>query len=114
MDSNKTISDFLDRYFLPAFRWLVLLASIAVAMNFAATWWYWEIRLPAWGMTPSRQETLGARLVLFWAAASLAIGAAFFDLLRVPTRLRRRAIVLFSLAGTCAVAPYLIWRFLLS
>jgi uncharacterized iron-regulated membrane protein len=108
------ISDFLDRYFLPAFRWLALVVSIAVALNFVASWWYWEVRLPAWGAIPSRLETLSARLALFWAVAALAFGAAFFDLLKVPTKVRRRSVALFSLAVAFGVTPYLIRRFLLS
>jgi hypothetical protein len=108
------ISNFLDRYFLPAFRWLALGICIAVALNFVAFWWHWEVRLPAWGATPSRLETLSARLALFWAAAVLALGAAFFDLLKVPTKVRRRSVALFSLAVVFGVTHYLIKRFLLS
>lgn len=108
------IGDFLDRYFLPVFRWLALAACIAVALNFVSFWWYWEVRLPAWGAIPSRLETLNARLELFWAIAALAFGAAFFDLLRVPTKLRRRSVALFALAVAFGVMPYLIRRFLLS
>lgn len=108
------ISDFLDRYFLPAFRWLALGICIAVALNFVAYWWYWEVRLPAWGAMPSRSETLDARLTLFWAGAALAFGAAFFELLKVPTKVRRRSVALFSLAVVFGVLPYLIRYFLLS
>ena len=108
------ISDFLDRYFLPAFRWIALFICIAVALNFVAFWWHWEVRLPSWGATPSRLETLSARLELFWAVAALAFGSAFFDLLKVPTKVRRRSIALFSLAAVFGIAPYLIRRFLLS
>jgi NO-binding membrane sensor protein with MHYT domain len=110
----KMISDFLDRYFLPAFRWLALGICIAVALNFVAFWWHWEVRLSAWGATPSRFETLNARLALLWAVATLAFGAAFFDLLKVPTKVRRRSVALFSLAVASGVTPYLIRRFLLS
>ena len=110
----RMISNFLDRYFLPAFRWLALGICIAVALNFVAFWWYWEIRLPTWGAMPSRLETLSARLTLFWAVAALAFGAAFFDLLKVPTKVRPRSVVLFSLAVVFVVTPYLIRRFLLS
>jgi|GEM_PF-2502411 len=114
MTTYKTTSDLLDRYFLPAFRWLALLACTAIALNFVANWWHWEVRLPAWGAMPSRLETLNARLTLFWAGATLAFGAALFDLLKVPTKVRRRSVVLFSLAVAFGVAPYLIRRFLLS
>jgi hypothetical protein len=110
----RMISDFLDRYFLPAFRWLALGICIAVALNFVAYWWHWEVRLPAWGMMPSRLETISARLVLFWAVGALAFGAAFFDLLKVPTKLRSQSVVLFSLAVACSVTPYLIRYFLLT
>jgi uncharacterized iron-regulated membrane protein len=110
----KMISDFLDRYFLPAFRWLALVACIAVALNFVASWWYWEIQLPSWGAIPSRLETLNARLVLFWVVAALAFGAAFFDLLKVPTKVRRRSVALFALSAAFCVTPYLIRHFLLS
>lgn len=107
-------SDFLDRYFLPVFRWLALVICIMVALNFVSFWWHWEVRLPAWGMTPSRLETIGARLALFWAFAALAFGAAFYDLLKVPTRVRRHAVALFFLAAACGATPYLIRYFLLS
>jgi hypothetical protein len=110
----QTISDFLDRYFLPAFRWLTLGACIAIALHYVDFWWYWEVRLPSWGLIPSRPETLGARLVLFWAAAALAFGAAFFDLLRVPTKVRRRSVLLFSLAAILGVSTYLIRHSLLT
>ena len=110
----KMISDFLDRYFLPAFRWLALVACIVVALNFVALWWYWEVQLPSWGAIPSRLETLHARLMLFWTVAALAFGAAFFDLLKVPTKVRRRSVALFSLAVACGIAPYLIRHFLLT
>ena len=110
----RMISDLLDRYFLPTFRWLALLVCIAVALNLIASWWYWEVRLPTWGVMPSRLETLSARLALFWAVAALAFGIAFFDLLKVPTKVRRRSVALFSLAVVCGVTPYLIRRFLLS
>lgn len=83
------ISDFPDRYFLPAFRWLALGVYIAVALDLIDYWWHWEVRLPAWGLMPSRLETLNARLVLFWTVAVLAFGAALFDLLKVHTRVRR-------------------------
>jgi membrane protein implicated in regulation of membrane protease activity len=65
------------------------------------------------GTILSRLETLSARLVLFWAVAALAFGAAFFDLLKVPTKVRRRSVALFSLAVTFGVAPYLIRYFLM-
>jgi hypothetical protein len=110
----RTISNFLDRYFLPVFRWLAVGICIVVALNFVAFWWYWEVRLPAWGAIPSRIETLNARLMLSWAVAALAFGAAFFDLLKVPTKVRARSVVLFSLALAFGVTPYLVRRFLLS
>ena len=110
----KTTSDFLDRYFLPAFRWIALLVSIVIALNFVTFWWHWEVRLPSWGAIPSRLETLSARLTLFWTCASLAFGAAFFDLLKVPTKVRRRSIALFSLAMAFAAVPYLARHFFLS
>ena len=114
MTKYKMISDFLDRYFLPVFRWLSLLACIAIALNFVAFWWHWEVRLPAWGAMPSRLETLSARLTLFWSGAALAFGAGFFELLKVPTKVRRRSVMLFSLAAAFLIAPYLIRRILLS
>jgi hypothetical protein len=52
--------------------------------------------------------------VLFWAAAALAFGAAFFDLLRVPTKVRRRSVLLFSLAAILGVSTYLIRHSLLT
>jgi hypothetical protein len=110
----KMISDFLDRYFLPAFRWLVLAVCISVALNYVVFWWYWEVQLPSWGAIPNRLETLSARLMLFWSVAALALGAAFFDLLRVPTKVRRRSVALFALAAVCGVTPFLVKRFLLS
>jgi hypothetical protein len=108
------MSDILDRYFMPVFRWLVLGACIAAALNYVAFWWYWEVRLPAWGAMPSWSETLGARLTLFSAAAALVSGVALFDLLKSLPKIRRRSIVLFSLAVACGVMPYLIGRLLLS
>lgn len=108
------ISNFLDQYFLPAFRWLALVVCITAALNFVAFWWYWEVRLPAWGAIPSRLETLSARLALFWAVAALAFGAALFDLLKVPTKVRRRSVALFLMAVVFVVSPYLIRYFLLT
>ena len=81
---------------------------IAVALNFVAFWWHWEARLPDWGMMPSGAETSGARLVLFWAVASLACGAALFDLIRPPIRMRRRIMVLLSAALVLGMMPFLI------
>ena len=110
----RMMSDILDRYFMPVFRWLVLGACIAVALNYVSFWWYWEVRLPAWGAIPSGIETLSARLTLFSAAAALVSGVALFDLLKSLPKIRRRSIVLFSLAVACGVMPYLIGRLLLS
>jgi hypothetical protein len=108
----KTMSDLLDRFFMPAFRWLVLAACIAVALNHVAFWWYWEVRLPAWGAMPDQQELLAARLTLCWAAASLALGAALFDLLKQPIKLRRYSAALFLLAIVTGSMPYLIGQIL--
>ena len=36
--------------------------------------------------------------VVLWSFAVLAFGAALFDLLKVPSRMRRRPVVLFSLS----------------
>jgi hypothetical protein len=110
----RTISNFLDRYFLPVFRWLALGICILVALHYLTLWWHWEVRLPAWGVIPTRLETLNARLWLFWVVAAPAFGAALFDLLKVPTKVRTRSVVLFSLTLVFGFTPYLIRRFLLS
>ena len=110
----RTISNFLDRYFLPVFRWLALGICILVALHYLTLWWHWEVRLPAWGVMPTRLETLNARLWLFWVVAAPAFGAALFDLLKVPTKVRTRSVVLFSLTLVFGFTPYLIRRFLLS
>jgi hypothetical protein len=102
------ISNLLDRYFLPVLRWLSLGVCIAVALNYVAFWWHWEARLPDWGMMPSGAETFRARLALFWAVASLACGAALFDLIRPPIRMRRRIMVLLSAALVLGMMPFLI------
>ena len=65
-------------------------------------------------MAPSRLETISARLALFWVFAALAFGASFFDLLKVPTKVRRHAVALFFLADTSGATPYLNRYFLLS
>ena len=110
----RMISDIIDQYIMPVFRWLALGACIAVALNYVSFWWYWEVRLPAWGLTPSGIEVLGARLTLFPAAAALVLGVALFDLLKSLPKFRRRSIVLFSLAAACGVMPYLIKHLLMS
>src|SRR6266481_10227228 len=104
------ISDFLDRYFVPSFRWLALGVCVADALNYIGFWWYWEFSLPRWGAFPSKSEFISARLTLFWAFAALALGAALFDLIRSPPRVRRRSIILFCLAVAGGVAPYLMQR----
>jgi hypothetical protein len=108
------LSAFLDRYFVPSFRWLTLLVCILVAWNYIGFWWYWEFSLPGWGVFPSRSEFIGARLTLFWAFAALALGAALFDLIRSPPRVRRRSLILFCLALAGGIAPYLMQRLVLS
>ncbi len=108
------ISDFLDRYFVPLFRWLALGVCLLVALNYVGLWWYWEFSLPAWGAFPSRSEFIGARLALFWAFAALTFGAALFDLIRSPPRVHRRSIILFCLVIASGVAPYLMQRFVLT
>jgi hypothetical protein len=108
------LSAFLDRYFVPLFRWLTLAVCATVALNYIGFWWYWEFRLPAWGAPPSQSEFISARLVLFWAFAALALGAALFNLIRSPLKLHSRAAVLFCMAAAGGIAPYLINRFVLS
>ena len=108
------ISNLMDRYFLPVLRWLSLGVCIAVALNYVAYWWHWEIRLPGLGMMPSRSETFGARLVLFRAVALLACGAALFDLIRPPIRMRRRIMVLLFVALALGMMPFLIGHLFLS
>ncbi len=109
----QKISAFLDRYFVPAFRWLTLVVCTLVAFNYIGFWWYWEFSLLAWGVFPSREEFISARLTLFWAVAALALGGALFDLVRSPPKLHRRTIALFCLATVSAIAPYLIRYFIL-
>ena len=108
------ISNLMDRYFLPVLRWPSLVVCIAVALNYVAFWWHWEIRLPGLGMMPSGTETLGARLVLFWSVAALTCGAALFDLIRPPIRMRRRIMVLLSVALVLGMLPFLIGHLFLS
>ncbi len=108
------ISSLMDRYFLPAFRWLCLAVCIAVALNYVSFWWHWEVSLPDMGLFPSGSETFGARLVLFWSGAALACGAALFDLIRPPIRMRRRIAVLLSVALVLGMMPALIGHLFLA
>jgi hypothetical protein len=96
----------LDRRFLPAFQWLALAVCIAVALNYAAGWWFWEVRLPAFGLQGSASELFDARLLLCWSTSALVLGATLFDLVKSLPRMRHRSLALFYVALVFGLAPY--------